>query len=253
MAGRNGSTGLRIATWNVERVSMRSWKRLPAIREAMAAVQADIWVLTETRESLCPAEGFHSLHCPPLPGGTHQPDERMVSIWSRWPIEPTGLEPRARGAVSGYVESPAGRLAVFGSVVPYMHDRGPDGRSRAWAEHYAELERLAGEWADLARHTPLVVAGDLNQDRDGSSTYGTRKGRELLGQAMAAADLVCLTDTDMVATGQLAEHHLIDHVLASRLLVDTADVACGEPIYDDGVRVSDHPAVVVAIDGRGEG
>ncbi len=244
---------LRMATWNVERVSLRSWRRLPAIREAMATVEADVWVLTETREGLCPTEGFHALHCPPLLGGTHAADERMVSVWSRWPVEPTGLAPRARGAVSGFVDTPAGRLALFGSVVPYMHDRGPDGNARAWTEHYAELERLATEWADLAAVGPMVVAGDLNQDRDGSGWYGTRHGRELLTTAMAAADLTCLTDSDMVAAGQLREHHLIDHVLASGSLVERADVACWESVSRDGVRMSDHPGVVVSIDVAGAG
>jgi hypothetical protein len=33
---------ISIATWNVERVSMRSWKRLPAIRGAMSGIDADI-------------------------------------------------------------------------------------------------------------------------------------------------------------------------------------------------------------------
>lgn len=49
---------LTIATWNVERVGRRSWKRLPAIRQVMAAVDADVWVLTETRDWLSPADGI---------------------------------------------------------------------------------------------------------------------------------------------------------------------------------------------------
>lgn len=132
----------------------------------MAAVDADLWVLTETREAITPPEGYHPLHCPPL--DSHALDERMVSIWSRWPIVPTDLTPRARGMVSGIVQTPEGPLAVVGSVIPYAHDKGAEGTSRLWQEHYREIKRLGPEWAALAADMPVVVAGDLNQDRDGS-------------------------------------------------------------------------------------
>jgi hypothetical protein len=58
---------VRIATWNLERPSLRSWKRLPRQRTRMAEIDADIWILTETRASISPAEGYHGLHSPPHP------------------------------------------------------------------------------------------------------------------------------------------------------------------------------------------
>ena len=121
---------LRVAAWNLERVSSRSWRKLPAQREAMARVDADIWVLTETRTSVSPVEGFRALHCPRRTSRHHAEDERTVNIWSRWAIEPTDLEPRARGEVSGVVATPAGQLTVCGSVIPYANDRGPEGTSK---------------------------------------------------------------------------------------------------------------------------
>ena len=105
----------------------------------------------------------------------HAEDERTVSIWLRGPIEPTGLEPRARGALSGVLVTPSGRLTVFGSVIPSANDKGPEGTSRMWEEHYAEIGRLTGEWAELAANGPMLVAGDFNQDRDESGWYGTRE------------------------------------------------------------------------------
>lgn len=239
---------VRVATWNLERVSPRSWRKLPAQRAVMEEVDADLWVLTETRTGVAPGEGFHALHCPPRDSGYHAEDERMVSIWSRWPIKPTSVAPRARGAVSGLIHTPAGQLAVFGSVIPYANAKGPDGTSRMWEEHYAEIERLAEEWMALSASTPLVVAGDLNQDRDGSGRYGTKKGRTILTDAFAAAGLMCLTEADMVAAGQLARHHLIDHIAVSETLGHRAGpVECWEPLNGDGVRMSDHPGVAVSL------
>lgn len=236
-----------VAKWNLERVSTRAWRKLPAQQRAMGAVDADIWVLTETRAAITPSEGYHPLHCPPL--DSHDADERMVSIWSRWPIEPTGLAPRARGAVSGIVQTPDGPVAVFGSVIPYAHDKGAEGTSRLWQEHYREIKRLGPEWAALAAHMPVVVAGDLNQDRDGSRVYGTHQGRAMLTDALEGADLRCLTEQDAVATGLLRGHHLIDHVCASRSLADRWEVSCWEPVDAEGIRMSDHPGVVVHLRG----
>lgn len=239
---------MRVATWNLERVSSRSWKRRPAQKAAMARVDADVWVLTETRTGVSPAEGFHGLHCPAWESGHHDEDERMVSIWSRWPIEATALAPRARGAVSGIVRTPQGPVVVFGSVIPYAHAKGPDGSSRLWEEHYAEIDRLAEEWAMLSADTPLVVAGDFNQDRDGSGWYGTIEGRSRLTAAMNGAGLRCLSEADMVATGQLQKNHLIDHIcVTDDLAVQAGPVSCWEPVNDAGVRMSDHPGVSVDV------
>lgn len=38
---------MRIATWNLERPSLRSWKRLPRQRSRMVQIDADIWGTTD--------------------------------------------------------------------------------------------------------------------------------------------------------------------------------------------------------------
>lgn len=137
---------------------------------------------------------------------------------------------------------------MFGSVIPYANAKGPDGRSRMWQEHYTELERLAEEWAALSGELPLIVAGDFNQDRDGSGWYGTKKGRAMLTDALDAAGLTCVTADDMVAAGQLRTNHLVDHVaLTADLAAGLRTVECWEPVDADGVRMSDHPGVVVEV------
>jgi hypothetical protein len=55
---------VRIATWNLERPARGSWKRLPRQLARMDAIDAGIWVLTETRASVSPAESYYGLHTP---------------------------------------------------------------------------------------------------------------------------------------------------------------------------------------------
>jgi hypothetical protein len=241
---------VRIATWNLERPSLRSWKRLPRQRDRMAAIAADLWVLTETRASISPAEGYHGRHAPPHPTRRPDADERWVSIWSRWPLRPSGLPPDPRGAVSALVDSPDGELIIYGTVLPWANEKGDDGRATMWQVHYEQIERQAQEWRrlrDLHPDAPLVVAGDFNQDRDGSGWYGTRRGRDLLTQAMHDANLVCATDEDAVAAGKLRESHLVDHIAICRRWADGSRVRlnCWEKTDQDGIRLSDHPAIAI--------
>lgn len=241
---------MRIATWNLERPSLRSWKRLPRQRVRMAEVAADIWVLTETRASISPGEGYHALHAPPHPARPPDDDERWVSIWSRWPVRPSGVAADPRGAVSAVVETPHGEMVVYGTVLPWANEKGDDGQARMWQIHYAQIERQAEDWCTLRElypDLPLVVAGDFNQDRDGSGWYGTRRGRDLLTRALDDVDLSCATDEDVVATGKLRAAHLVDHIAICRRWTNEADVrlSCWEQTDQDGTHLSDHPTVAI--------
>jgi endonuclease/exonuclease/phosphatase family metal-dependent hydrolase len=248
---------VRIATWNLERPSPRSWKRLPRQRARMAAVDADVWVLTETRASVSPSESYYGVHVPPHPTRRPDIDERWVSIWSRWPLRPAGLPPDPRGSLSAVVERPAGDLIIYGTVLPWANDRGDGRRARMWERHYEEIERQSREWTELQRMhpgTPLVVAGDFNQDRDGPGWYGTHRGRELLTEALEVADLECVTAEDVVAGGKLERSHLVDHIALSRTWVERSAVTlrCWEMTDEDGTRLSDHPTVAIDIGSSGQ-
>jgi hypothetical protein len=243
---------MRIATWNLERPSRRSWKRLPRQRARMVTIDADLWVLTETRASISPAAGYHGLHAPPHPTRRADDDERWASIWSRWPLRPTGLPPDPRGAVSAIVDHPTGPFIAYGTVLPWGNDRGDDGRSDAWQGHYAAIEKQGAQWWQLRELHPearLIVAGDFNQDRDGSGWYGTHHSRDLLTTALEGAELSCVTVEDVVATGKLRRSHLVDHIAISTTWAEDAEVTlhCWEATDADDVRLSDHPTVAIDV------
>lgn len=218
----------------------------------MQEARADIWILTETATWAMPEPDFHSAHVPADPARAE--DERWVSIWARWPLQPTGIAPWARGSLAVRCETLLGELVVYGTVLPWAHEGVfTERRAHAWEIHHQEIPRQGAEWALLAVENPaagLVVAGDFNQSRDGSRWYGTRLGRRLLDGELERAGLACLTADDKVASGELAEHHLVDHICLAATWVakHPIRVECWEAIDADGVRMSDHPGVLVELE-----
>jgi hypothetical protein len=56
-----------------------------------------------------------------------------------------------------------------------------------------------------------------------------------------------VTAEDAVVTGRLTSQNLIDHICVSADLATAATFTCWEPVDADGVRMSDHPGVVVTV------
>ncbi len=239
---------IRIATWNVDRPKPSGWKIPPAQRRRMAEVAADVWVLTETHVEHAPtADHRHAVFSPPHPE-RRQHHERWTAIWSRWPLEEIGEPPgHRRGSIAAVVHAPHRRILVYGTVIAYANERHFDDGAAAsmWQVHLAEIRRQGAEWAQLRDRypdLPLVIAGDFNQDRDGSGWYGTREVRARLGDALAAAGLECVTTLDVEREGLVTAGHLVDHVCVSPGLAVTG-VSCWDRFDRTGTRLSDHPTV----------
>lgn len=227
----------RVGTWNVERAPASRCSRQ---RQELEGADADVWVLTETRDALDLAPAYRPVSSEARPKG-----ERWVTLWSRLPLIHV-LEVRDPvRTVAALYEGPAGPVVVYGTVLPWHADRGTDGLARNWTEHHRVIPEQAEEWAALAARYPnatLCVAGDYNTDLADSHIYGTKQGRALLESGLAAAGLRCATRT--VAT--LADPP-IDHVSVSGA-GRTAVVAAWEGTVGDE-KLSDHSAVVVEVSG----
>ncbi len=229
----------RVGTWNVE-LPPRS--RSDRQRQCIEAGDADIWVLTETRDTLDLSEAFQPVSTTERPGG-----ERWVTVWSRLPLVETVLLRDPMRTAAAVFEGPAGPIVVVGTVLPWHADRGPTGTARNWTEHHRVIPEQAAEWAELAARYPkatLCVAGDFNSDLAETHIYGTALGRSLLEVGLASAKLLCATRT----VGGLT-HPPIDHVAVSGT-VRARVVASWEGTVD-GERLSDHSAVVVEASGAG--
>jgi endonuclease/exonuclease/phosphatase family metal-dependent hydrolase len=242
---------MRIATWNVERPKPTGWRVPPAQLRRMAEVDADIWVLTETHVDHAPsADHAHSVFSPPH--DVRRPNrERWTGIWSRWPLtQITDPAAHRRGTVAAIVEAPSGRLVVYGTVIAWanepLHDDGS--KARMWDVHRTEIERQGAEWVVLRTAyptLPMVVAGDFNQDRDGSGWYGTHGVRAQLGEWLDRSGLVCVTDMDVVTSGLLKSHHLVDHICTTADVAERVKVRCWESVDETRQRLSDHPTVAI--------
>lgn len=191
---------LRIATWNLERPRRTSLGKIPFLLERIQAVNADVWVLTETNTVIDLSASHQPIASTPV-ASLHKSGENWTTIWSRYPVRPLPTyDPSI--AVCGEIDSPAGPLIVYGTVLPYHADRVHTGNAKSWSEHYRVIPLQAAEWRTLRASFPIhrfCVAGDLNQSRDGRrwsgrQWYGTAKGRDLLTSELESAGLKCVTE-----------------------------------------------------------
>lgn len=247
-------TELRIGTWNVQYA--RGVPKNRARIELLHDWNADVWVLTETHDDLdlSPSHtAVHSEHRYATPGG------RWTTIWTSLPVVERVPTDDPRRCVAARLDAgKAGELIVYGTVLPWNGDVGPDATqpARGWEEFHRVVPQQGREWAGLRERYPdatLVVAGDLNQDLGGRHYYGTKACRPLLGTQLANANLHCLTTTERFDPGVL-EHPPIDHVCVGpgRDKSFTSKARAWNTVVN-GVTLSDHGGTLVSleIDPRG--
>lgn len=237
-----------MGTWNLEyaRGVQKNRRRL----KALTSRAADVWVLTETHDDLDLSDTHTPLHSEQRyaePGG------RWTTIWTALPVlERLETVDPLRCVAVRLDGGDLGELVVYGTVLPWSGDVGPDPErlARGWEEFHRVTPLQGAEWRDLRRRFPeatLVVAGDLNNDLGGAHFYGSRATRELLTRELASADLRCLTTTDAFPERMLT-FPPIDHVCVSPGAGLDLDVEVeGWDNIVDGVRLSDHSGVLAAL------
>lgn len=194
-SGIDLSPSVKIANWNLERVNPSQGRSL-VMSEYFAAIDADVWFLTETHRHIEPSKEFFSCFSG-TPDRASREGERWVGIWSRWLIErlDSYTSDSARCAVGRIADSPFGELILFGTVLPWTNEwRGIPGADGQAFEAALALQK--GDWLRLIQHFPnatLIVAGDFNQDLAAWHYYGSRKKRALLESALAECNLIALT------------------------------------------------------------
>lgn len=205
----------RVATWNLERPQLREVSRRARLREAMAAINADIWVLTESHDVVTADLGFH-VHASSTPDRSGEAGERWVTLASRFPVEPLATTDEARTAAALIRPPSTPPIIVFGSVLPWLgspwqHAPAADGVAFA-----AALDVQLADWRRLQSATPdaaFVLAGDLNQDLAARHVYGSRRNRAALEAALAKAALRCLSGgADDPVPQHAPERASIDHI-----------------------------------------
>jgi len=185
---------MRLATWNLERAKA-STPRAYRLRQVMKAVNADVWVLTETDSNLTPEHAKTSISSG-LPERQHRSGERWVVIWSRHGnLERVTTADPVRTACARLRRPTGPLLLIYGTVLPWRADvrfrplRGADAFCDALAKQTEDWSQLRRDNSDHV----LCVAGDFNQEIDAPCRVGTSRGRLALSKALQEAGLVCLS------------------------------------------------------------
>ncbi len=245
--------GMRVATWNLARAKPFGRARADAMRRHMEAVDADVWVLTETWQGFAPSPEHAMIACSEPAADRDAPDgECWVAIWSRLPAAPVELAGEPDRCAATRVTEPGGRSWIcVGTVLPWLSDprRRPVTGSAAFvaglAEQSANWRRLAERDSDAA----LIVAGDFNQDLADRHYYGSKAGRAALRQALERCDLVCLTAGERDPLRSRPGRASIDHICVSRRRITGREEVGAWPEGDLPPSLTDHYGAWMALPG----
>ncbi|MBI2780919.1 MAG: endonuclease/exonuclease/phosphatase family protein [Chloroflexi bacterium] len=235
---------MRLATWNVERLG--SQPRRGRILRMINEIAADVWIFTETDDSLVPA-GMPSLHCADI-DERRRSNERWVSIASKYPLEQLSLTGDPTRSVAARIH-PSNRepFIVFGTVLPWTSDRwrgmrGSHGFAEALATQQGDLRRLRA----LEPHSDFVWAGDFNQHLGVGARYWSKRNGELLVGALEELGLHILTADPDPVTGVAGERRSVDHLCVARAdLWDRRSLAVWPVGPAPDRQLSDHYGVAV--------
>ena len=239
-------SSLRIGAWNLEHAIPKRRRELSSL---LAAKDADVWVLTETHDSVVPEGARAAAHAvqrsPEAP--QVRTGSRWVSIWSRFgELERVDLpgSDNERTVVARLMLADGRWILVYGTVLPWPGDlvhKGPEAR-------LAETQRQINEWGVLRNRYPsdiFCIAGDFNADMGTGAYFGSRRVMDLLFGAFAVLQLDCVTSPDKAKPGDQAIP-LIDHIALSASVSARTSIAHVWPAEPG--ELSDHGGVVVKVD-----
>ena len=126
--------------------------------------------------------------------------------------------------------------------------------------HYEDIMLQSRDWEKIRNafpDTPIIVAGDFNQTRNGNGRgYGTSEGRKTLSVELLRNKMVCMTEVDFAPTGYLSQHpktaktrRNIDHICVSTDLCSNYNMQAGawDNFTPEGKLMSDHNGVYVDV------
>lgn len=243
---------MRIATWNLDH-AYNSTRPIQHQLGKILDISPDIIVLTETAENIDLSAFSYSVAYPAHKNGYQK---YCAAIWSKWPIKNIVHTTETMLAICADITTPFGNLAVYGTIIPYHGYKGEDGKSGLWEEHYKAITKQSQDWKNIISRYPdhsLIIAGDFNQTRDGSTnTYGTQQGRQLLSQVFEHLRIQCLTEENFGNTGKLQPdpkkqkpRNNIDHICVKSRTLSVSYVGAWDHFTDDSLYLSDHNGVYV--------
>jgi hypothetical protein len=236
---------VKIATWNVQRPS-KGGALNPQRLQKMQKCDADIWILTETREVIS-LQDWHNLTSFPIPS-YHAEGETLVTIWSKWPIRAVSA---SRFTACAEIIIPSlGPSLIYGTVIPWDKDEGFSERFKAgrWEEHRRQTKVQTSEWEVLAKSYPkhlLFILGDFNQHRGQIGSYKDIESVSKISDSLLSCGLECITQNNDKCAN--LSKPLVDHICLPKNLVPYSSLDVWPYDEIEKVRLSDHHGVMVTI------
>jgi hypothetical protein len=115
----------RIATWNLDHAYKNNSRKIEAQIEKIKNIDADIWVLTETCDQVdLSLIGYKRI----IPEVKNKHRKHWSTIWSRLPILKEIRTYDSETAVCAEIEiSLKISMIVYGTIITWQMDKGPDG------------------------------------------------------------------------------------------------------------------------------
>ncbi len=245
---------IRIATWNLQCVRPGTGARTARISSAIAKVDTDVWVLTETHEHFSPGERYKEVAYS-IPASDRKDGERWVAIWVLRDLDAVKLkiagEP-GRSAAARISLGEGRHLIVFGTVLPWRGDTAT--KLRGAAKFQSSLAVQVQDWKKLRQQSPgdsFCAAGDFNQEFQSNGPVGTKLGRAALDDVLFDAELTCLTGGNRDPLLKRGWGKSIDHILIDDALASSAHAAAVWPDeFPLSRKMSDHYGVCVKLRNR---
>ena len=240
---------IKIATWNLKKSAPGSPTASRQL-EHIAKQDADIWIFTESHESLAPGPNYHS--AAQSSQSSDNPDGyRWVSVWTRGTtVERLTTSDPDRTACALIKLTDTTDVLVYGTVLPWL---GSTWRTYPAKDGEAFLASLATQESDLrsfaTQHSNAIVCygGDFNQDLNNKHYYGSARTKDALDTTLKHLGLTCRTcdPTDPVTKRTSGEHANIDHICLSKKIAGDANAWPDNHSMLKGL--SDHFGIAVTI------
>ncbi len=231
MEMENEETMLKIATWNIERLKVKS--KLDDIITACDEIDADILVLTEADERIR-LPGYAYCYCtkPPVDPNPEDisvdygPTERRVIVYTKTPCVEQYTTYDESTAICLEFEMERGNLLVYGSIIGIYGNRSP----YFWNELNRQLADIKGLVDDGHQ---VCVLGDYNCSF-ADKYFGSDDARKKILGCYKDYDIKLLTKDRM---------ECIDHIAISSGFLGCAEAEISEWNCDRSL--SDHKGIAV--------
>lgn len=218
---------MKIATWNVER--LKHFDKLDMMLGLCWKAKADILVLTETDNRICPQYRF-SISTPAARAvipELYKDTENRVTLYTNYPII-CQLETYDKyTAVCAELETENGNILVYGTIIGIFGNREKS--------YKIDIEKQMEDIQRLSALGDICVIGDYNCSFS-DNYYFTSYGRDLVNETFSNSGISIIT---------ASQPECIDHIAVSDSFMRDATVKIREwNLYKS---LSDHKGIVVEI------